>query len=81
MSTMTSPSSPSSPAAPYGSYFDKRRKVVRITPVMARDWQKVTHTWLVAQTRTLTQGGGVAGTVRLGGGGVGRVPSALSGGR
>ena len=74
--------SPSSPAAKYGPFFDERRKVIRITPAMGRDWQKVTHTWLVGRIRTLSEGGSVAGAVRAGGGGVGSstgLVSALAG--
>jgi hypothetical protein len=74
--------SSSSQARPYASAFDERRKVIRITSRQGRDWQKVTHTWLVAEQRNAfgTGGSGLAGVVR-GGGATGRIPSALAGAR
>ena len=59
----------SSKAAPYGQYFDYVRKVIRLTPKHGRDYQKVAHTWLVAEERAAfgNGGSGVAGSVRMGG--------------
>lgn len=65
--------STSSQAAPYAPYFDYVRKVIRLTARHGRAYQKVAHTWLVAEERAAfgSGGSGVAGAVRLGGGGVG----------
>jgi hypothetical protein len=61
--------SPSSKAAPYGEYFDYVRKVISLTPKHGRDYQKVAHTWLVAEERNaMGQGGsGLPGSIQLGG--------------
>lgn len=71
--------SASSLAKPYGKYFAKIRPVIRMTSKWGRDWQKVTHTWLVAEERSAfgSGGSGVAGSVRAGGGGVGNVRGVL----
>ena len=70
--------SSSSQARSYAPFFDERRKVIRLTPQQGRDWQKVTHAWLVAEQRGAFGSGGsaLAGVVRGGG-----VTGALSGGR
>lgn len=61
--------SESSKAAPYGEYFDYVRKVIRMTPKWGREYQKVTHAWLVAEERGSMGIGGAAlpASVRLGG--------------
>ena len=72
--------SDSSLAEPYAKHFAKLRPVIVATPKRGRNWQKVTHTWLVAEERgSMGIGGaGVAGSVRAGGGGVGKMTSALA---
>lgn len=61
--------SDTSEAAPYGPYFDYVRKVIRLTAKHGRQYQKVTHTWLVAEERAAFGSGGssVPGLVRSGG--------------
>ena len=61
--------STSSKAAPYGEYFDYVRKVIRLQPRHGRDYQKVTHQWLIAEERSAFGSGGtsVPGLVRGGG--------------
>jgi hypothetical protein len=59
--------SDSSLARPYGKYFAAKRPVIRMTTSWGRDWQKVTHTWLVAEARAAFGSGGVPGAVRAGG--------------
>jgi len=61
--------SSSSKAAPYGAHFAAKRPVVRLQAKHGREYQKVTHTWLVAEERGAfgSGGAGVAEAVRLGG--------------
>jgi hypothetical protein len=61
--------SSSSKAAPYGPYFDYVRKVIRLQAKQGRDYQKVAHTWLVAEERNaMGQGGsGLPGSIMRGG--------------
>lgn len=59
-------------AAPYAHHFAARRPVVRATARHGREYQKVMHTWLVAERgRALHQsvggGSGLAESVRMGG--------------
>jgi hypothetical protein len=66
-------------AAPYAKHFAAKRPVLRFKPSQGRQYQKVVHTWLVAEMRgSMGIGGsGLAGAVRAGGG-VGNISSALS---
>ncbi len=61
--------STSSEAAPYGEFFDYVRKVIRLQARHGRQYQKVVHTWLVAEERAAfgSGGSGVASSVRAGG--------------
>lgn len=60
----------SSPARPYGAYFDYVRPVIRMTGRWGRQYQKLTHQWLVAELRgSMGLGGaGLPELVRRGGG-------------
>jgi hypothetical protein len=71
--------SDTSSAAPYGGYFTEKRPVIRMTARQGTSYQKVAHQWLIAEARGLTgAGAGIAGDVRMGGGGVGGISSALA---
>ena len=62
--------STSSEAAPYGQFFSETRPVIRMTPLWGRQYQRVTHQWLVAEMRSSMGigGAGLAGVVKAGGG-------------
>jgi hypothetical protein len=71
--------SASSAAAPYGHYFSDVRPVIRMQARQGTQYQKVAHQWLIAEARGLTgAGAGIANDVRMGGGGIGGISSALA---